>query len=247
MKSPILALNTQGQIDNCKDRQAVYQIASVLFSYPLPETLEALREWRLQSALNDAWLALTSQSWPQFTSTNELKDLEVGYMSTFIHGKRGKPRVPLVASAYESLVKGQTAGTFMLNIQAFYSHFGVKAAVENEGVIDEPDHLVSMLEFCVVLCHLEIEALHNDRDPSPYRRAHRDFLTRYLVPFLEAFHTRFTQESDYGLDPNIAHLIVSLPKWAHDQYVALETQVGPNIKQTSDSIAVADDAQAMWH
>lgn len=240
------SLSHQNEVERAQAREAVYRLAAVALGYPLAETLEALQEGRLQAALSLALQSLSETPWPELNVSDSLDDLEVGYMSTFIHGKRGKPRVALVASAHNSLIGGQTPGAFLLNVQAFYSHFGLKAAVEDEGHQDEPDHVVAMLEFCALLCYFETQALEQEKDAAPYRRAQRDFLARYLLPLLQVLRAGYAKENQYGLDLNLAHLLEILPDWASSQQRALEVLVGvyPHIasqKASSDSAS-----QSMW-
>ena len=236
----------QYELERAEARGAIYRLAAVALGYPLEETWQALADGRLQQALNGSWQALGGASWPELDVSASLGDLEVGYMATFVHGKRGKPRVPLVASAHEKLIGGQTPGTYMLNVQAFYTHFGLTAAVDDEGHKDEPDHLLAMLEFCALLCYFEAQALEHNSDAAPYRRAHRDFLVRYLAPLLQAIRAGYAKESRHGLDPNLAHLVEVLPGWAHEQRLALEGYVG-SCPQEGDKKAAPDSAnQPMW-
>lgn len=234
----------QHQIARAQAREAIYRLAAVAMAYPLTETFQALAEGRLQAALDEAWQALGGAPWPVLEHSESLEQLEMGYMATFMHGHRGKPRVPLVASAYSGLIAGLTPGSYMLNVQAFYSHFGVTAAIEDEGHKDEPDHLVAMLEFSALLCHFEGLALTNSKDPSAYRRAHRDFLSRYLVPLLQTIRAHYAKESRYGLDENLAHLVEELPVWAVAQLLALEGEVGACPKPGAERATPA--SQAMW-
>lgn len=234
----------QHHIARAQAREAIYRLAAVALAYPLAETFQALAEGRLQAALDEAWQVLGGDPWPVFEHSTSLDQLETGYMATFMHGRRGKPRVPLVASAYAALIEGLTPGSYMLNVQAFYSHFGVTAAIEDEGHKDEPDHLVAMLEFCALLCHFEGLALTNSKDPSAYRRAHRDFLSRYLVPLLQTMRAHYAKESRYGLDANLAHLVEELPAWASSQLMTLESEVGACPKPGSERGVPAN--QAMW-
>ena len=236
----------QREAQIAEPREAIYHLSAVAFAYPLKETQQALEEGRLQAAFSDAWIASGAQAWPELNASKDLHSLEIGYMATFIHGHRGKPRVPLVASAYSQLVAGQTPGAFMLNVQAFYSHFGLKAAVDDEGIKDEPDHVVTMLEFCALLCHLELQALVGGRDTTPFRRAQRDFLARYLIPMLRMLRGTYAKENHYGLDATLAHLITVLPDWASAQHRALENQVGPSSKSTTENTSVASANQPMW-
>lgn len=236
----------QFEHERAEARGAIYRLAAAMLGYPLQETWEALADGRLKAALDDALQTLGAEPWPTLQTSTSLGDLEVGYMATFIHGKRGKPRVPLVASAYQQLLGGQTPGSYMLNVQAFYTHFGLTAAVDDEGHKDQPDHLLAMLEFCALLCHLELQALENSRDASPYRRAQRDFLARYLRPLLQAVRAGYARESHHGLDPNLAHLVNRLPDWTYTQQMALEAQVGPTPKGGEKKAEADTASQPMW-
>lgn len=239
-------LSRQYEVERAQARETVYRLAAVALSYPLEETLHALQEGRWQAVLSLAWQTLGDPAWPELDVSETLQELEVGYTATFMHGRRGKPRVPLVASAHSQLIGGQTPGAFMLNVQAFYSHFGLKAAVEDEGHQDEPDHLIAMLEFCALLCYLERQALEQSKDAAPYRRAQRDFLIRYLIPLLQAVRVGYSKESQYGLDPNLAHLVEVLPGWAYNQQQTLETLVGVYSKETSKIASSNSASQPMW-
>ncbi|MCK0106748.1 molecular chaperone TorD family protein [Marinobacter sp. S0848L] len=236
----------QHEFETAEARGAVYRLAAVALGYPMEETWEALADGRLQGALSEAWQSLGGDSWPQFDASPDAEALQVGYMATFVHGKRGKPRVPLVASAYNSLVGGLTPGAYLLNVQAFYTHFGLTAAVDDEGHKDQPDHLLAMLEFCALLCHLEANALENQWDASPYRRAQRDFLVRYLRPLLQAIRAKYAQEDQHGLDANLAHLVNVLPDWTLAQQRALEHQVGPCPEEGARKIGTEAGSQTMW-
>lgn len=246
MSQSTQSLNGQSELEAAQARETIYRLAAVAFGYPLEETLAALQEGRLQAAFSEAWQTLSAEPWPVLPVSASLQDLEVGYMATFIHGKRGKPRVPLVASAYAELIGGQTPGAFLLNVQAFYSHFGLKAAVEDEGHQDEPDHLVAMLEFCALLCYLERQALELGKDAAPYRRAQRDFIMRYLQPLVHAMCAAYAKEHHLGLDANLEYLLKALPAWATKQQLALEALVGAYAKETSLIASSNSAGQSMW-
>ncbi|PSL16252.1 DMSO reductase family type II enzyme chaperone [Marinobacterium halophilum] len=227
-------------------RGVVFRLAAALLDYPLAETQQAIEEGQAGQILDTAMQQLGAAPWPLLPPSRDLIQLEVGYMATFVHGRRGKPRVPLVASAYERLLAGDTQGSFLLNVQAFYTHFGLKAATEDEGHIDEPDHLVAMLEFCALLCHLEEQALTQRRDASPYQRALRDFMARYLIPLTNTIRSRYAHENDYGLDPTLAHLLQVLPDWADSQQAVLEHQAGPYPAPGSRRIPTTSLPQGLW-
>src|SRR5690606_27050933 len=105
----------------------------------------------------------------------------------------------------------------------------------DEGHAEEPDHLVAMLEFCTLLCHLEQRALTHGGDPGAYRRAQRDFIARYLEPLLTAIRTRFAEARDQGLDPTLAALIE-----------ALESLVGPCPAPRDASSRPDVDSRPLW-
>lgn len=227
-------------------RETTYHLSAALFGYPLAETQQALEDGRLHAALAPAWELLTGKLWPMQPASPDLAALEVGYMATFVHGRRGKPRVPLVGSAYDALLNGLTPGSYLLNVQAFYRHFGLQAALGDEGLQDEPDHLVSMLEFCALLCHLERQAIENATDPAPYQRAQRDFIARYLGPLLHTVRERFAKERDQGLDATLAQLVNVLPDWAEAQQTALVSLVGPCPSPRTAGTHSAASAEGMW-
>lgn len=226
-------------------RETLYRLAAALLSYPLAETQQALEDGRLHDTLDQAWQTLTAEPWPALEPSADLAALEVSYMATFIHGRRGKPRVPLVANAYDELLAGESPASHMLNVQAYYRHFGLQPALGDEGLTDEPDHLVAMLEFCALLCHLEAEALASDRDASPYRRAQRDFVARHLSPLLHVIKARHATENRHGLDATLTQLIETLPAWADSQRAELEAQVGP-CPRPDQNKSSASANQALW-
>ncbi|MGJ7462157.1 molecular chaperone TorD family protein [Halomonas sp. MA07-2] len=242
----VTAAPATNERDSLAARETIYRLAAALFGYPLAETQQALEEGRVAAALAPAWRTLTGEPWPALPPSEDLTALQVGYTATFLQGKRGSPRVPLVASAHEALLEGQTPGNYLLNVKAFYRHFGLQAAQGDEGHAEEPDHLVAMLEFCTLLCHLEREALSGGRDPGPYRRAQRDFIARYLGPLLGAIRERFAGARGQGLDPTLARLIEVLPEWTADQQAALSAQVGPSPQAGEAGADSNADSRSLW-
>ena len=206
---------------------AIYRLAAAAFGHPLPELQQAFSDGSFQTAFNTAWHQITGREWPRCQASADFAALESGYIDTFVHGRRGKPRVPMLAGEYENLLGGQTRPVFMLNVQAFYRHFGLRAATGDEGRAEEPDHLVDMLEFMAVLTHLEARALASQTDPSAYRRAQRDFLHRYLVPLLDAMRRGVAAEKRLSLDATLVRMVEDLPEWARQQLAELEARVGP--------------------
>ena len=236
---------TPVEIDRLAAGETIYRLAAVLFGYPLEETQQALEDGRIHAALAPAWQTATAESWPELPPSTDLDALQVGYTGTFLQARR-RSRIPLVASAHEELLGGETPGSYLLNMLAFYRHFGLQTAQGDEGQAEEPDHLVAMLEFCSLLCYLERRALIHEQDPSAYQRARRDFIARYLLPLLESIKARFAKLRDPNLDPTLTHLIKVLPGWALDQQAALSALVGPCPLPGAVQIQSDADSHPMW-
>ena len=207
-------------------RETTWRLAAAAFGHPTAETQDALASGRFHQALNTAFMAVTGRPWPMSEPSEDLAELEAGYIAVFLHGAAGKPIAPLLAGDYEHLLAGHSRPVFMLNIAAFYRHFGLRAATGDEGRADEPDHLVTMLELMAVLSHLEARALGQGRDASSVCRAQRDFLSRYLAPLLEAIRERVRSVSEHRLDPTLRQLCDGLPHLARMQLAELEARVG---------------------
>lgn len=236
---------TPVEIDRLAAQETLYRLTAVLFGYPLEETQQALEDGRMHAALAPAWHTATGTEWPQLPASADLDALQIGYTGTFLQARR-KLRIPLVASAHETLLGGETPGNYLLNVLAFYRHFGLQTAQVDEGQADEPDHLVAMLEFCSLLCYLERRALIHEQDTSPYQRARRDFIARYLAPLLEAIKARYVELRNQNLDPTLAHLVHVLPDWAREQQAELSTRVGPCPLPGAVQIHSDADSHPMW-
>ena len=208
-------------------RETLWRLAALAFSHPTPEFHAALTEGRFFEGFNAVHAALTGRGWMEPAGSGDFAALESGYIEAFLHGRGGKPIAPLLAGDYETLLAGHSRPVFMLNIAAFYRHFGLKAAADDEGRADEPDHLAGMLEFMAVLSHLEANAIERSADPDGFRRAQRDFLRRHLVGFLSAIADRLRNASVVQLDPTLRQLVEDLPHLAEDQANEAEARVGP--------------------
>lgn len=208
-------------------KERIWRLAALAFGHPSKEFFDAVASGQFQEAFSDAWADATGSPWPTMPVSEDFASFEAGYISAFLHGHGGKPVAALLAGDHESILAGLTRPSFMLNVAAFYKHFGLKAATGDEGKTDEPDHLASMLELMAVLCHFEATALARGRDASGYRRAQRDFLCRYLGPTLEAVAGLLRRDQVKLLDPTIAQLVQDMSDWAEVQINELEVRVGP--------------------
>ena len=227
-------------------RGALLRMSAALLDYPLEETQQVIEDGRARQVIEEALQVLGESSPQRLPASKDLNTLQIGYTNTFLAGPRGKPVVPMVASAYQALVAGITPGNFLLNIQAFYKHFGLKAAEQDEGHVEEPDHLVAMLEFCSLLCHLEELALAKGKDPSPYWRAQRDFLQRYLTPLSSAVRARYRQLKTPELDATLAWLVQSLPDWCQAQHRQLVQVIEEAEGPAEQIIATTTVPQGLW-
>ncbi len=223
-------------------KETLWRLSAAAFSHPNPELQEAFASGRFHQAFNEAWWAVTGQVWPRSPASPDFSSLEAGYIIAFLHGRKGKPLASLLAGEYESLLAGHTRPVFMLNVTAFYSHFGLQAATQDEGHHDEPDHLASMLEFVSVLAHMEARALTRSQDAAPYRRAQRDFLRRHLLGLLQAIRERLRDQDGLDdLDPTLRQLVLDLPDFGERLVTELEARVGryhdPDARSGSSDVA----------
>lgn len=208
-------------------KETLWRLSAAAFCHPAEELQEAIGSGRFHQAFSEAWWTVSGQAWPPCRPSSDFASLEAGYIVAFLHGRKGKPLASLLAGEYEELLAGHTRPVFMLNVSAFYRHFGLKAASADEGRHDEPDHLASMLEFMAVLAHLEARALAGGKIPDPYRRAQRDFLHRHLLGLLTTIRSRLREQSGLlELDPTLFQLLQDLPDFAERLTSELELRVG---------------------
>lgn len=127
----------------------------------------------------DLSAALASARIDLETRPADLVTLEGDYLATFETGPR-KPPLSLYEGSY---VTDRPRADLLLEIDAFYRHFGL---VPGETPRDFVDALTAELEFLQFLVAKEAQAIEQALDAAPYRRAQHDFLVRHLVPFLIA-------------------------------------------------------------
>lgn len=230
-------------------KERIWRLAALAFGHPSREFFDAVASGRFHEAFSDAWGDATGSPWPRMPASPDFASFEAGYITAFLHARGGKPVAALMAGDHDHILAGLARPMFMLNVAAFYKHFGLKAATGDEGRNDEPDHLASMLELMAVLCHLEATALARGKDASAYRRAQRDFLCRYLGPTLEAVAGLLRRTPVELLDPSIALLVQDISAWAEVQINELEVRVGPfndpDAPKTSSG-PVQTAAQNLW-
>ncbi|MCV3273027.1 molecular chaperone TorD family protein [Roseobacter sp. WL0113] len=207
-------------------KETIWRLSALAFGHPSEEVYQAVSSGAFHTAFSDAWADATGSPWPKMPASPDYASFEAGYISAFLHGRGGKPSAALLAGDHEHILAGLSRPVFMLNVAAFYKHFGLKAATDDEGKNDEPDHLASMLELMAVLSHLEARALASGKDTSGYRRAQRDFLCRYLGTTLETVAGLLRRTPIPHLDPTLAQLVQDLALWSEMQINELEARVG---------------------
>lgn len=213
-------------VDRASAKETLWRLAALALSHPIEPFHRALSDGRFHEAFDGAWFALTGVSRPRPGPVSDFESFEAGYIATFLHSRNGKPVASLFAADYPSLIRGETRAAFMLNVAAFYRHFGLRPAAGDEGRADEPDHLVCMLEFMAALAHLEGAAIAATREPDPFRRAGRDFLRRYLAPALSQITHALQSARPLELDAALGRLLKDLSSLTTMEIVACEAQVG---------------------
>lgn len=167
-------------------RSRVYAMLSVAFSYPDEEFFAQLANGTFATELvetisavyPDAARGVTEQELALRASAT-LQGLEAEYLRIFETGVP-KPPVSLYESAY--IRDTQRAG-ILLELKSFFDHFGLTLASESHELEDQ---IVAELDFMQFLTAKEAQAIDRQFDPTPYRRAQRDFLTRHLGRWLPA-------------------------------------------------------------
>ncbi|MFD2185089.1 molecular chaperone TorD family protein [Rhodoplanes azumiensis] len=168
-------------------RSSIYGELARGFAYPGAELLDDIEAGDFGFDLidlvtdvhPDLFASLTSVRMDLETRPADLVTLEGDYLATFETGPR-KPPLSLYEGSY---VTDRPRAELLLEIDAFYRHFGL---VPGEAPRDFVDTLTAELEFLQFLVAKEAQAIEQALDADPYRRAQHDFLDRHLVPFLTA-------------------------------------------------------------
>ena len=157
-------------------RSQIYALVAQALSYPDEELCEWIRAGGVSDPLRQQLpLALASTGdatdldWDALVDAGTGDELAIEYTRVFDAGAKGPP-CPLYGGLY-----GEARMKKMEEAVRFYNHFGLSLSEEQREL---PDHLVTQLEFLHYLCYREVEALQQDLDPGPFRRAQRDFIQR---------------------------------------------------------------------
>lgn len=170
-------------------RSRIYHLLSQSWEYPGSEFIELVKDDTFVEGLRDVAAGLPyAVGIPEAALEGRAlqdvppDDMEAEYIRVFSMGPGGPP-CPLREGSYaagrQSVVE---------ELIRFYNHFGLSTTKGRQRKL--PDDLSTELEFLHYLTFLEMTAVRNSQDPSPYRRAERDFLERRLLKWLPQLNER---------------------------------------------------------
>ena len=168
----------------------LYRLLADSFLYPARESFDEIKTGRLRDYVVETCQELPYALEPAFdglVASGDYVDFQSEFLSLFEVGQ-GMPPCPL----YSGIFRGGRKAV-MEELARFYSYFGL--SIEH-GSGELPDHLTTELEFMHFLTFKELTALHQQKDPAPYRRAQADFLERQLTSWLPLLEKRLQ-----GLEP----------------------------------------------
>lgn len=167
------------------ERREIYALLRALFEYPLTrQALEAVLSLDLQAEHPlAAPVADMQANLPAEISDDLVEDLNIE-MTRLLEGP-GQPAAPPYASYY---VHGSLMGPVTVKIAETYSLWDVEAVA---GTQTPPDHIALLFGF---LSFLADDLSLSDVDDGRHLLASREFLRRYLLPWLPRF-TRALQDN----------------------------------------------------
>ena len=190
--------NATACIDNNTARMQVYHLLSAAFRYPTDDFFEGLVGGKYRLALSEA-LAISPYHDSLFEkelleqmeeieallAQTNFEDYQVLFTETFEVGAPAPPCPPYEGSQRKSLPRNAA----MLQIMAFYKHFGLEMD-QQEGKRELPDHISVELEFLRFLAFKEAQAREADDDKellTGYMLAQSDFLRRHPLRWISSF------------------------------------------------------------
>lgn len=177
------SLGTQDEIAAAAHSR-LYRLLADGFLYPDRDAFDEMKAGRLRDYVVETCQELPYALEPAFdglVASGDYVDFQSEFLSLFEVGQ-GMPPCPL----YSGIFRGGRKAV-MEELARFYSYFGL--SIEH-GSGELPDHLATELEFMHFLTFKELTALHQQKDPTPYRRAQADFLERQLTSWLPLLEER---------------------------------------------------------
>ncbi len=170
-------------------RSLVYAAFAAAFAYPDREGMEAIRSGALAGALRQL-LGAVDPELPEGVDWAALQDcgaddefLPVEFTRLFAAGENG-PCCPLEGRCYGSAGMEATE-----DLVRFYDFFGLSLS---EGQREEPDHLLTELEFLHYLAYQEAALAAAGESTEGLMRAQRDFITRHPLAWVPVLRSRLT-------------------------------------------------------
>jgi DMSO reductase family type II enzyme chaperone len=170
-------------------RSLVYAAFAAAFAYPDREGMEAIRSGTLAGALRQL-LGAVDPELPEGVDWAALQDcgaddefLPVEFTRLFAAGENG-PCCPLEGRCYGSAGMEATE-----DLVRFYDFFGLSLS---EGQREEPDHLLTELEFLHYLAYQEATLAAAGEGTEGLLRAQRDFITRHPLAWVPLLRSRLT-------------------------------------------------------
>ncbi len=191
-------------------RSSIYGLFQDALTYPDDEVREGLATGELVElmrkglALAEVDFTPAQEWWRALQEVGGTEDLAVEYTRLFDAGASGPP-CPLYGGLY-----GGDRMKKMEEAVRFYNHFGLTTSEEQREL---PDHLATQLEFMHYLTYREAEALHAGRDPGPYRRAQRDFVTRDLDSWIPKLCERLEEHQANVFFLSLFKLLADFLAW----------------------------------
>lgn len=159
-------------------RSRLYGFLAGAVDYPYEPLLQRMQQGQVRAELWDLLesapeLALAPRvDWEGLGDVpGDADTLPVEYTRLFDVGGGGGPPCPLYGGTY-----GGDRMKVMEEAVRFYNFFDLHLAEKQREL---PDHLTIQLEFLHFLAYREAQALQAGEDPTPFRRAQRDFLERH--------------------------------------------------------------------
>ncbi len=128
-----------------------------------------------------------------------LEDFEAEYLNSF-HTNLPVPSASLYESSY---VKNSAKATILLELRAFYEHFGL-AVAENTRELE--DNLTGELEFMHFLSAKEAQCIDERLNVVPYVLAQHDFVSRHLAVWIPEFRRDVAKKSMMNFYRSLAQI-----------------------------------------
>ncbi|QDX80741.1 hypothetical protein B9N43_05470 [Denitratisoma sp. DHT3] len=206
-------------------RSLAYAAFATAFAYPDREGLEAIRSGVLADALRQL-LGLLVPRLEEDTDWAALRDagpdddaLQVDFTRLFDAGPDG-PDCPMNGSHYGG---GETEAKEEL--VRFYNFFGLSLA---DGQQEEPDHLITELEFLHYLSYQEAQLIAAGESADGLLRAQRDFIARHPGAWVPAMRQKLVKKNAMRFFPALTEL---LARFLRAEETRLTERIGQSAEQ----------------